>query len=80
MGWSGLKNGNLLTKAVYNHFDILLTIDKNMVHQQNIKQFPITVVVFDVSRNKIEAYQPLLKEFYKKSASFKKGKVYKITA
>ncbi|WPP48813.1 DUF5615 family PIN-like protein [Catalinimonas niigatensis] len=80
MGWSGLKNGNLLTKAANENFDILLTIDKNMQHQQNVKQFPIAVVVFNVSRNKIEEFQPLLKIFYRDISSFKKGKVYKITA
>jgi hypothetical protein len=27
MGWSGLKNGSLLTAAIEDEFDILLTID-----------------------------------------------------
>jgi len=30
MNWSGLKNGNLLSAAVMDEFDILLTIDKNL--------------------------------------------------
>ncbi len=32
MGWSGLFNGKLMTKCVENHFDILLTVDKNILY------------------------------------------------
>ena len=35
-GWSGLKNGQLMAAASADEFDILLTIDKNLQHQQNI--------------------------------------------
>ncbi len=37
MNWSGLKNGNLMKVAVEEKFDGLLTIDKNLSYQQNIK-------------------------------------------
>lgn len=33
MGWSGLKNGNLMKVAIENSFDIFLTIDKNIEYQ-----------------------------------------------
>jgi len=33
---SGIKNGELMTYCVENKFDILLTIDKNLMHQQNL--------------------------------------------
>ena len=33
MGWSGVKNGKLLSLCVMNHFDVILTIDKNMMYQ-----------------------------------------------
>lgn len=35
MRWNGLKNGNLLRQCKANNFDILLTIDKNLMFQQN---------------------------------------------
>lgn len=80
MGWSGIKNGRLLSVAVKEGFDLLLTIDKNMEYQQNIVAHPITIVVFDVVRNKVEAYLPLVDPFYKQLSTIEKGKVYKITA
>jgi hypothetical protein len=36
MDWSGLKNGHLLSAAVEEKLDILLTIDKNITYQQNM--------------------------------------------
>lgn len=50
MGWSGLKNGQLISEAVAEKFDIFLTIDTNLQHQQNMKNLDIAVVVFDVLR------------------------------
>ena len=32
---SGIKNGKLMSYCVENNFDILLTIDKNLIHQQS---------------------------------------------
>jgi len=38
MKWSGVKNGKLISLCVSNQFDIILTIDKNMIHQQNMEK------------------------------------------
>ena len=35
IGWSGLKNGDLLAKAE-KQYDALITMDSNMRHQQNL--------------------------------------------
>lgn len=36
MGWAGLKNGELLAASEGN-FDVFITTDKNLRHQQNLK-------------------------------------------
>ena len=36
MGWSGKKNGELLALMVSNGFEVLLTVDQNFRHQQNL--------------------------------------------
>lgn len=73
-GWASLKNGNLLMAAIENKFDVLLTVDKKLEYEQNIKLFNITIVVFDVHRNKIEEIVPLLKTFKEQVGKFEKGK------
>src|SRR5437879_11345129 len=44
-GWDTLKNGELLTAAEADGFDVLLTTDKNMRYQQNLAGRTIAVVV-----------------------------------
>ena len=35
-GWNKLKNGDLLTAAEMGGFDVLITTDQNLQHQQNL--------------------------------------------
>jgi hypothetical protein len=44
-GWDKLRNGDLLTAAEEAGFEILLTTDKNMRHQQNLAGRKIAIVV-----------------------------------
>jgi hypothetical protein len=44
-GWDTLTNGDLLTAAETAGFDVLVTTDKNMRHQQNLTGRRIAIVV-----------------------------------
>jgi hypothetical protein len=50
MGWSTLSNGELLRAAEMAGFDVLLTTDKNLVYQQNIKGRKIAIVILGHAR------------------------------
>jgi predicted nuclease of predicted toxin-antitoxin system len=78
MGWSGLKNGELLAKCSENNFDILLTIDKNITNQQSIKKFNVAVVVLNCSNSKIESITPFIPKFNKIIEHFSKGNYFVI--
>lgn len=39
LGWAGIQNGELLRKAREAGFEVVITMDGNMVHQQNIALF-----------------------------------------
>jgi predicted nuclease of predicted toxin-antitoxin system len=45
MGWSGIKNGELL-KLAEPIFDLFLTADKNIRYQQNLKGRKLSIIVF----------------------------------
>jgi len=47
MGWSGEKNGELLTLCEAEGFDVLLTGDQNLSYQQIIADRRIAVVILD---------------------------------
>ena len=59
MGWSGVKNGKLLALAA-EQFDALITVDKNLPYQQNLKSLPISLVVLDSLSNELSALLPLV--------------------
>jgi hypothetical protein len=44
-GWDKLKNGELLKAAEDAGFDVFVTPDKNILHQQNLKIHSIAIVV-----------------------------------
>ena len=48
--WDRLKNGDLLTAAEHASFEVFLTTDKNMRHQQNMAGRTIAVVVVGVQQ------------------------------
>ena len=44
MGWSNLDNGNLLREAE-RAFDVLITTDKNLRYQQNLRGRRLAIIV-----------------------------------
>ena len=58
-GFKGLKNGALL-RAADGIFDVLVTVDKSIRHQQNLQSFQISVLLLNARSNKYEDLRPLL--------------------
>lgn len=59
LGWSGLKNGALLRQAVSAGFTVLVTADQSLQYQQNLKAFPLGVLVL-CGPNRIEDLRQLV--------------------
>src|SRR5450755_4842712 len=76
--WSGIKNGQLMTVAAAAGFEILLTIDKNFQHQQNIGKYNLVVVVLESPSSKLEILIQYLPAFEQHLLSFAKGNAYSV--
>lgn len=61
MGWRGISNGELLRKAD-GIFDVLLTLDKGLPHQQNLSGLAVHIVVIRSVDNKFESIKPKVDE------------------
>lgn len=59
MGWSALKNGELLTLAA-QHFDVFVTVDRKLPFQQNVKTLNLAVVVLRAQTNRLADLRPLI--------------------
>ena len=60
MGWDGTKNGELLALARTNGFDVFITIDQNLQHQQDVAKLNLTVMVLVAQDNRISSLEPLI--------------------
>jgi hypothetical protein len=74
MNWLGLSNGRLLV-AANPHFDVLLTVDKNLVRQQDLAGLRIAVIILRARSNKIEDLGPLMPQVLLLLASVQPGTV-----
>lgn len=62
--------------CVDNNFDLLLTIDKNIMFQQNLDKFKLTVVVLNLSASKIEELVLFIPSFKVRVDKLEKYKAY----
>ncbi len=58
-GWASKKNGELLRLAEAD-FDVLLTNDQNIEHQQNLRKFDLAFIVLVAPTNDITDLKPLM--------------------
>lgn len=74
MNWLGLSNGRLL--AVANpQFEVFLTVDKNLVCQQDLTGLRLAVIVLRARSNKIDDLGPLVPQVLALLSSVQPGTV-----
>ncbi len=76
-GIKGLKNGKLL-RAASGHFDVLITVDRNIVHQQNIRSFDIAVLILLAKDNSYHTLKPLIPQALETLKQVRPGEVWQI--
>ena len=59
IGWAGIKNGVLLTEAE-KRFDVLITMDSNMLHELDVSKFRIAVIALKARSNRLADTRPLM--------------------
>ena len=57
MGWTTITNGALLTLAS-RHFEVFVTVDRNLSFQPNLDSFPIAVIVLQARTNRLSDLTP----------------------
>ncbi|MDO9529341.1 MAG: DUF5615 family PIN-like protein [Syntrophales bacterium] len=74
---NGLLNGALL-KAIKDDFDVFITVDQNLVFQQNLKSVKIAVIVLSARTNRFDDIQPLIPAVLKTLQRIKPGQIIQI--
>ena len=76
-GYSGKTNGELLA-AADNNFDVLVTVDRNIKHQQNIASRRIAILILCSLSNDISDIRPLIPDALTALKSIKPGQVFEV--
>jgi hypothetical protein len=77
-GWKGKKNGELLALMLAERFEVLLTLDKGLKHQQNIQAAGVAVVLLTANKNKVRDLLPLMPAVNSALGSIKPGDFVKV--
>ena len=59
MRWTAIKNGELLAR-VSEHFDVFVTVDRNLSFQQNIAALPVAVIILHAPTNRLADLQRIV--------------------
>lgn len=78
--WAGKRNGELLKLALAAGFEILVTGDKNLEFQQNLKNSGLVVVVLVAPSNKLEDLLPRIPGALAAITAAKPGEVVRVDA
>jgi predicted nuclease of predicted toxin-antitoxin system len=74
MGWTTLRNGELLALAS-KQFEVFVTVDRNLSFQQNLPTFGIAVIVLRSGSNRLADLQRLVPDRLASLATAQRGAV-----
>ena len=78
-GWKGMRNGELLERATAV-FDALVTMDRGIEHQRNLRKYTIGVVLISAKSNRIEDILPAMLRVNEVLREVQSGQVIHVTA
>ena len=79
LGWSGIKNGELLRRA-QGICEVFVTLDRNLEFQQNIKVLPFGIVVVRARSNRVADLSPQIESILAAANRVLPGQVEKVGA
>ena len=79
-GWSGKSNGELLALMATAGFEVLLTVDQGVAHQQQLTTAGVAVIIVFAASNDIDDLLPLVPKVFTAMMSIRPGKVVEVRA
>lgn len=76
--WADVLNGELLTLAEENNFDVLLTADTNIKSQQNLSKRKISILVLRAFNNRLITHIEMIEDIHAALAKVQSGEVVEV--
>ena len=77
IGWAGIKNGELLRRAEAQ-FDVLVTMDKGIYHQQNLSGMRLIIVALQARTNRLADTRALVPALLARLMTVKAGEYHTV--
>jgi hypothetical protein len=77
-GLAGKRNGELLSLAEQQSFDVLLTVDKGIEYEQNLIGRKIAIIILRSRSNRLADLLPLAPECLARLSAIKSGEIVRI--
>jgi hypothetical protein len=77
-GFAGLANGALLEAADHAGFEVLITVDQNMPHQQSLRGRAISILVVRARTTNLDDLLPLMPDALKALETIRPGESVRI--
>lgn len=77
-GWTDVLNGELLTLAEENGFDILLTADANIKNQQNLSNRKISILILRAFNNRLATHAEMIEAIHEALLKIKPGEIVEV--
>jgi predicted nuclease of predicted toxin-antitoxin system len=77
-GWRGRKNGDLLAVASKS-FDLFITTDRGIPHQQNLNRYAIGIVLLETRSNRAEDLAQLVPKVKERLRDLAPGAVIRLS-
>ena len=77
-GWADVLNGELLTLAEKNNFDVMLTADSNIKTQQNMSNRTISILVLRAFNNRLKTHIEMIEDAKEILSKIEKGEIIEV--
>ena len=80
LGWQGTRNGALLRAAQDEGFDVLVTMDRGLPHQQDLRGLRIGILLLKAESNRLADLEPLMPSVHEALKRIQAGEILRVTA
>jgi predicted nuclease of predicted toxin-antitoxin system len=77
-GWADVLNGELLTLAEENDFEVMLTADSNIKAQQNMSNRKIAILVLRAFNNRLKTHIEMLEDIHEGLSDIRSGEIIEL--
>ena len=77
-GWSDVLNGELLSLAEANGFDVILTADSHIKDQQNLTGRRVSIIVLRAYNNRLKTHLEMLESVLKALPQIGHGEILEV--